>query len=217
MPVPDPTIPELVDLVHRYYPRGIESDDPRHGSTEESRRLASVREAAAIACGKQYNAIPDDERIAVEPEVSAVVNALRSWREFGERCRRAFPDCLVWDESGPYFDPGYRYSVNQPGYVHPSDEERDPVFCAFSVLAPVYVIYAYIQGSDPLPDVCYARFPEGHEARVNKLSVLAKEIFGFHRLDEETVRTPVPDVAPFGSNRPMSKTTLMHCLFSSHP
>ena len=218
---PAPTTRALLERVYRYFPPGIESGDERHHDTEESLRLASVHEAAAIACKKQYNAILDDRRRPIDEDVRSVVDALRAWSEFDESCRREFPDCVVWDESGPFFDPGYRYSVSKPGYVHPSDEERDPVVCAFSVLAPVYVIYTYTDEPADEPAgssrARYSDFPDRYRVRISKLSALAEKTFGFHRVDEGTVLTPAPNIAPFGSNRPTSRTTLMDCLFSPYP
>ena len=121
---PQPTIDDLLARVYRHYPRGLESDDPRHHATEESRRLACVYEAAAIACDKQVLPIADDERVPIDPDVRAVVDALYAWTAFGERCQQVFPDCVVWDESGPFFDPGYRHTVSKPGHVH--DPARQP-------------------------------------------------------------------------------------------
>lgn len=212
-----PTLEVLLARVYRHYPRGIESGDPRHHDSEESRRLACVHEAAAMACGKEYAPVPDDERVAIDAEVASVVDALRAWASFGQRICAAFPGVEVWDESGPFFDPGHRYSVADAEYAHPSESWRDPVVCAVSVLAPVYVLYTYVPMTDGVTKVCYAGFPARYQDRIARLSKLAEDSFGFHRLDEETVLTIVPDVAPFGANRAIGQITLMDCLFSSHP
>lgn len=168
-------------------------------------------------CSRDYIAVSDVERVAIDDDVQAVLSSLRVWTAFGERVRAAFPDHVVWDESGPFFEPGFRFSVADRDYVHPSSRWRDPVVCCVSVLAPVYVLYSYIVEDGGSTRVRYSAFPERYQERISTLSELAEECFGFLRLDEETVCTRVPDVAPFGSNRPMSETTLMDCLFLSHP
>lgn len=226
----------LMARVCRHIPRGIRHDDPRHRTSEESRRLACVQEAAAIACGKGFVPVPDEDRVVLDPEVLQVVDALRAWQHFGERCKQAFPNREVWDESGPFFDPGYRYSVGQAGYVPPprtpppgrgeSALERaqpgqhgvdtyDPVVCVVSVLAPVFAILTFIPAADTFPRVRYADFPERYHDRIDTLSALAQEVLGFSRLGEDTLLTPMPDLQPHTSNRPMNETTLSDCLFTA--
>jgi hypothetical protein len=232
-----PTRDMLMARVYRHVPRGIRHDDPRHRASEESRRLACVQEAAAIACGKGFVPVPAEERVAIDPEVLQVVDALRAWRHLGERCKQAFPDREVWDESGPFFDPGYRYTVGQADYVPPPRaplpgrgeppverapqpgqhgvDTYDPVVCVVSVLAPVFVILTITPAADTFPRVRYADFPERYQDRIDTLGTLVQEVLGFARLDEDTLLTPMPDLQPHTSNRPMSETTLGDCLFTA--
>lgn len=220
MSMPMPTIDDLLARVYRHYPRGIESDDPRHHDTEESRRLVCVQEAAARSCEWNFYEVPDESRVAIDAEVVPVVNALRAWRLFAERWQREHPAVTLWDESNPWHDASYRYTALKPGYVHrPSrrlEEWIDPVVCRVSALAPVYLIYTYILVPGERTQICYSDFPERYRGRIAGLCALAEELFGFHRISEDLARTPVPDVAPFGSNQPMTETVLADCLFSSY-
>ncbi|MEM9493128.1 MAG: hypothetical protein AAGC55_28520, partial [Myxococcota bacterium] len=117
-----PSIDALVSRVYRHYPRGIAPDesDPEHleyRTSEEHRRFVCVQEAAARSCGWGFYAVPDDQRITLDPEVQSVLDALRAWRPFADRWRESFPESILWDESNPWHDASYRYSAAQPGYV----------------------------------------------------------------------------------------------------
>lgn len=224
-PLVTPTIDMLMERVYRHYPRGLEPDESDlenlpYKTSAESRRLACVHEAAAIACNKPFFPVPDDERIAIDPEVQQVVDSLRAWNAFGERCRVAFPGQVVRDESQIFFDPGYRYSVAQPGWAPPAripPDTSDPVVCMVSVLAPVFAIYTYVWAPDEFTQIRYSNFPLRYHDRIAKLSALAEDTFGFVRIGEELLLSVVPDVVPFVSNRVMGEATLMDCLFTSCP
>ncbi|MEM9488552.1 MAG: hypothetical protein AAGC55_05380 [Myxococcota bacterium] len=175
----------------------------------------------------------------IDPQVARVVDMLGHWKRFGERCRQEFLDREVWDESGPFFDPGYRYTVAQAGYVEPSRNprrgvsddgqvlaneraaepddggRRDPVICVVSVLAPVYAILTLIPVPDDLPELRFTNFPGRYHDRIATLSAIAEDVFGFCRLDAESLRIPVPDVQPHTTYYPMSETTLSDCLFTT--
>jgi len=215
-PTAPPTIDELMARVYRHYPIGIIPDDRRYHTCEETRRLACVHEAAAIACGKGFVPVPDNERVPIDPEVQEVVDALRAWKAFGERCKQAFPDRVVWDQSGPFFDPGYRYTVAKADYVHPSDDFHDPVICTVSVLAPVYAIHTFDQKTRPNAERRYADFPDRYHDRIDTLCALAEEMFGFSRLAEDVLLYPVPDVVPFCGNLQLGEATLRDCLLTAY-
>lgn len=212
-----PTLEDLLARVHRHYPRGIDNDDPRHALSEESRRLMCVREAAARKCGWNFYEIPAEDRVAIDAAVEPVVEALSSWRRFAASWKKDAPDMVLWDESNPWLDACYRYSALKPGCSSDTSRDLDEVVLAVSILAPVYVVYTYIEVPGQRAEKRYAEFPSRYQARVDRLSALAEENFGFHRLDESTVLTSVSDVIPHASNRCMSETTLMECLFLTFP
>lgn len=228
-----PTLPSLLACIYRHIPRNIDAHDPAHRDTPESRRRACANEAAALACGKGIFPIQDHQRVPIDPEVQAVIDALHAWKLFGQRCEQAFPDREVWDESGPFFDPGYRYSIHPAGYVSPPTnpppgsgspapeiwlppEVRqrgfDPVVCMVSVLAPVYMIYTHVPIPDEPTDIRLGDFPERYHDRVDRLCALAEQTFGFWRLDEHILRQPLSDVQPSDSHH--LNTILAHCLFT---
>ena len=219
MPAPTlaPAIDVLLARIYRHYPKGVESDDSRHRSSEESRRLACVQEAAARSCEWRFYAIPEDERVAIDPDVQDVVHALRAWRSFAARWGEESPDSILWDESNPWHDASYRYSALRPGYEHSSEEWRDPVVCAVSVLAPVYAIYTYVPVPGSRMEICYASFPDQYHDRIARLDALATEMFGFARLDEDVLLHPVSDVVPLASNLLVGEARLRDCLFSTCP
>ena len=235
-PLPRPDVDTLLARVYSHCPRGLESDDPRHSETEESRRLMCVQEAAARSCGWPPNEVPAMERVPTEPAVESVVMALRAWRSFAERWNEEMPDIHLIDESNPWHDASYRYSALRPGYVlaldRPPEQQgkpdielpggwADPVVLSLSILAPVYVIYTYIvppeRPEDADMEFRYRDFPRRYRDRVAALHRLSEEIFGFHRLDEATLLTPVPDVAPPGGLRMVDEANLRDCLFTVCP
>lgn len=236
---PAPAREQLLARVYRHFPRGIPPEDLRHGASEESRRLACTLEAAAIACQKEFVPVPDENRVTIDAEVALVIDTLGAWPRFVSRCERDFPDRIVWDESGPFFDPGYRVSVAQQGYLpppwtpHPDAREQprtlpipppdhpdsstihDPVLCMVSVLAPIYTIFVELYDSSDQPTICYSEFPDRYHDRIDKLCTLAEEVFGFSRMDPDTLLSPLPDVKPESSKRDMQDTILADCLFTT--
>ena len=212
-----PTIDTLLARVYRHYPRGVDNDDSRYQQSEESRRLICVKEAAARRCGWNFYEIPAADRVAIDAEVEPVLEALGNWQRFAERWQKDAPDVVLWDESNPWLDACYRYSALKPGPSREAPRDLDEVVLAVSMLAPVYVVYTYIPIPGQRAEKRFSEFPSRSRARVGRLSALSEELFGFHRLDENTVGTLVPDVIPHSSNRCMSETTLMDCLFLTFP
>lgn len=190
--------------------------------------------------GRQALADGAPADVSIDPEVESVVVALSGWRSLAERWNDEVPGVLLTDQSNPWHDASYRYCALRPGYVLPQDrppEQRgkpdietpggwqDPVVLSLSILAPVYVIYTYVAGPAPSTndamdadmEFCHRDFDERYRDRVAALESLVQGIFGFHRLDEATLLTPVPGITPFGSNKPLGETTLRDCLFTPHP
>lgn len=223
-----PTLDELIARVYRYFPRGIAPDNPAHRSSEESRHLECLLEAAAIACRQGRVELRDGKPAPIDSDVRQVLDSLCSWQPFVERCQQAFPDRVVWDVSGPFFDPGYSVSIAQAGYIpppkfpEPGEEPppvqqqppkmaHDPVLCMVSVLAPVYVVFTWVPRPGKSTQPRYSDFPARYSDRIDTLCAFAEENFGFSSLDEDILRTKIPDVLP--STREMGDTTLADCLF----
>lgn len=214
---PRPTIHTLLERVSRHYPGGLESDHPGYHDTTEAQRLRCVREAAARSCQWSFYDVPDKERLPLDCAIEPVLDALRAWRSMANHWSKEFPMFTLWDESNPWHDASYRYAALRLGYTRGADDWRDPVVLALSILAPVYVIYTYTPKPGKPTGVRYSDFPERYRDRIVALARYAGEMFGFHRLDEATIRAPAPDVTPFGSNKLIRETTLIDCLFTAVP
>lgn len=105
----------LLELIHRYYPAGLESEDPRYAESEEGLRLTQL--------------------------INAHVGGTQPWKDFIQRLHQNFSDCSIWDATVPYHDPCFICRVSQPGFVVGSPR-YDSAVCLLSQLAPVYVLYA---------------------------------------------------------------------------
>jgi len=188
---PELTTEALVHLVHRFYPAGLDNEDPRYNESEEGQRLNEV--------------------------ILANVKPSQSWKDFIQRLRGEFPGCSLWDTTIPRHDPCYGVRVSQPGFV-PGDPRCDDVVCLLSQIAPVYALYA----SHTLktgPDqgdywLRYPPFPPEFQAQEARLAGLIESTFGFTRLSNDTLLTPVPDLVPSSANFVLGEAQLIDCLFS---
>lgn len=185
---PNLPVTALIELVHRYYPAGIDVDDSRYNESEEAQRLSTLLEAAQ----------KDSE----------------AWERFVRRVEESLPECRVRDKVTLPYAPGRQCEVVLPGASPGEVKEENAVVCILSVLAPVYAIYATHQRQTALERESWRRFPPlppefgPHEA---KLAGLVESHFGFTRLPNEVLFTPVPDlrVGLFGKRGPR----LLECLF----
>jgi hypothetical protein len=189
------TLDALVNLVHRYYPAGIEEYDPRYQTSEEAQRLKALLETH--------------------------VGGIPAWNAFVQRLREEFVTCSIWDMTVPRHDPGYIVRVSLPGFVS-SAPLQEGVVCLLSKLAPVYALYAsHLKENGPgLPRDHWIRFPpfppefQAHEAR---LAEFIESTFAFVRLPEEVLLTPVPDLVPWTGKHGLGQARLMDLLFTEYP
>lgn len=190
---PDLTADALVQLVHRYYPAGLLIDEPQYKTSEEIRRLRALQHAHE--------------------------HPSPTWTAFITRLRQEFSDCTLWDTTVPLLNPCYSVRVSLPGF-EAGDPIYDCVVCLLSQFAPVYALYAshhlnrkipgedYWMGLPPFPP----RF-QSHEAR---LSALIESTFGFTRLPNDVLLTPVPDLVPQTANFGLGEAKLIDCLFTPY-
>jgi hypothetical protein len=187
---PEPTADALVQLVHRYYPAGIDVDDPRYESSEEAQRLTRVLQAA--------------------------VEDTRGWRHFVQRLEEEFSDCAVWDTTHPWHDPCRGCRVSLPGF-ETGGRRYDAIVCLMSLLAPVYMLYASHseeKGAQREHWTRHAPLPvefHGHEV---KLAGLIESTFGVSRLPDDVLFTPVPDLVPRTAHFGLGHARLVDCLFT---
>jgi hypothetical protein len=111
------SLDDLLAVAYRYYPRGIEADDPRYTETEEHRRLAAARREAAAARAP--------------------------WRAMLQRLGEAFPGRYVHDNvascPADAFRAGYEGLIDLP---KSPDEHGHTVSFRVSFLVPYYVVYS---------------------------------------------------------------------------
>jgi hypothetical protein len=190
---PELTADALVQLVHRYYPAGIRNDDPRYDASEEGQRLEALIQTH------------------VEPSPA--------WKGFIQRLDEEFPDCHIWDTTIPHHDPCYYCRVSLPGFVTGAPR-YDCIVCLLSQLAPVYALYAsHTEKMDPGQGDYWLRFPPfppEFQAQEAKLAGLIESTFGFTRLSNDVLSTPVPDLVPRTANYGLGHAQLIDCLFTWH-
>ena len=90
----------------------------------------------------------------------------------------------------------------------------------FGRLHAVYAIYAsHVDKTKHPESEAWLRFPpfppdfQSHEA---KLASLIESTFGFTRLPNDVLFTPVPDLVPRTVNYPLGEALLIDCLFTEH-
>ncbi len=188
---PELTADALIQLVHRYYPTGILIDEPQYRASEEAQRLGTLLQATAADT--------------------------TAWKDFIQQLRREFPDCSIWDMTVPLLDPCYTCRVSLPGF-ETGAPRYDSVVCLLSQLAPVYALYAsHTEKRSPAQRESWLRFPpfppefQSHEVR---LAGLIESTFGFTRLSNDILFTPVPDLVPRTANFELGKAQLIDCLFT---
>ncbi|MCY1076532.1 hypothetical protein [Archangium lansingense] len=189
---PEPFTEALVKLVHRYYPAGLRNDDPRYDASEEGQHLTTL--------------------------IHANVQPSLAWKGFTQRLLKEFPDCHIWDTTIPYHDPCYSVRVSLPGFVTGAPR-YDGIVCLLSQLAPVYALYAsHTDKSLPGADywLRFPPFPPEFQAHEAKLAGLIESTFGFTRLPNDTLFTPVPDLVPRSANHGLGQAQLIDCLFTWH-
>ncbi|MFL5351207.1 hypothetical protein [Archangium sp.] len=179
----------LIKLVHRYYPSGLYEDDPRHGQSEEFKRLVAAKQAAM--------------KDAVD------------WKGFLQRVREQLPDCLQWDLQALRYDPSRHVRVYLPGTTL-EQREKKCVVVYVSILAPVHFLHASqeveLDEERSHSEAWFPPLPPELQPLEALLDALARESFGSVRLSNEILFTPVPDLQ-VGNTR-LGKVKLLNCLFS---
>src|SRR5262249_39109454 len=125
--------------------------------------------------------------------------------------------CMLWDRTLPH-DPCYICAVALPG-VEMGGNRYDAVICLLSLLAPVYALYAqHSLDTGPLLESWhrFPPFPPEYQAHEAKLASLIESTFGFTRLSNEVLSTPLPDLVPSSGTLGLGQARLIDCLFNPH-
>jgi len=182
------TAGELVELVHQYYPANLNEEGFK---SEQAQRLLALLARIEI------------ERAPL-------------WNRFIERLRSHEPKSIVWDLSRPLnVQQCHRVRVYVPGTLM-ARVDATAVMACLSVMAPLYIVftsYEHVEGDRTTTRVSYEPRPETIDLE-RMLERNIEETFGFTRLPNEVLFTPVPDLAP--GNRLLGQATLADCLFTDN-
>jgi hypothetical protein len=183
------TASNLVDRVHRFYPRNIHTTDPRYASQAEAFELRQLRKAA-------------------QEESTA-------WSTLLQRIRQELPDCSLWELPYLLYDPCRCVRVSLANSPVGVPEQRAAVLLV-SILAPVHHIYASFQRVEGKQVVeqrlWHPPLPREYEPIEARLDLLSQSVMGTSRLPNEALFAPVPDVQV--GNLDLGGAQLIHCLFT---
>jgi hypothetical protein len=194
-----PSVEQLIEQVHRYYPANRWEGDAGYVDTPEYQRLGAAR------------------RMAWE-------RGRERWRAFLARVRETLPGGEVEDWTLLQSDNCWRVRVHLPGTVVMEDgsEEFRAVVGLVSILAPVAALYTSFK--QRLPEhlrgdgrvwrasrTFYEPIPEARDWEQGLERVLRSDL-EVARLPNETLFTPVPDIQCF--NVALGKARLIDCLFT---
>lgn len=189
-----PSPENLLSLVYRYYPRGMNEDAPGYKETEEHRRLIRAR-IQASAVGNPWTVLLD--------------------RLYARFPRGIHNGSLHLPTGG--MDAGYVGWLELPprGWY----EVHHKVGFLISFIAPRYVLYSAsvvvaptTRSSGRTQDIRFAFTPD-EEPHAHALAGEISFVFpGYEPLPPEVGQVIVPDVV--AGNKRMGQTTLYHCLFT---
>lgn len=186
------TADALVQLLHDYYPSGLWPDDPAYAASTEAQRLTQRLASSQRDVG--------------------------TWQGFVEQLHRALPDCHFWDTTGASLDPCFSLRMGLPG-SQVGGAHYDTLVCLVSRLAPVYALYgSHVRHASPAPEswLRFSELPAEFQPYEAKLASLIESSFGFMRLSEDVLFTPVPDLAPRSGDVALGEARLVDCLFTPH-
>lgn len=186
------TAPQLIDLIHRFYPRNVYTTDARYASQAEALKLRELRKTA-------------------QEESSA-------WNTLLRRIRQALLGCSLWELPYLRYDPCRCIRVSLADSPMGASEQK-VVVLVVSILAPVHHIYASFQriGGKQVVEqrVWHPPLPPEYQSLGDRLNSLAQSVLGISRLPNEILFAPVPDVQV--GNLDLGYAQLIHSLFTDQP
>lgn len=188
----DISAPQLLELVHHYYPVNLYGGEAGYDDSEQYQRMLGLRE-------------------------HALKNSM-SWKGLLARLTEALPECKVEDWTALFSDDNcWRVRVYLPevSRLPGGSEEARAVVVLVSILAPVYVLYSSFQqysemGASP-SRTFYEDVPETR-SHADKVEAIVRDVLHVHRLSNETLFTPVPDIQV--RNTRLGEAKLIDCLFT---
>jgi hypothetical protein len=190
---PLPSAPQLIELVHHFYPTNLYDSEPDYQESEQFQRLLAARHEAQVQRS--------------DP-----------WKKLLHLLREALPECKVEDWTVLWSDDNcWRARVYLPGPVEVSGgREARAVVLLVSILAPLYVLYSsfHLQTAEKRlerPRLFYEDVPETKRV-ADLVESLAKQELDIVRLPNETLFTLVPDIQC--RNVMLGNAKLVDCLFT---
>jgi hypothetical protein len=185
----------LLEVVYRYYPRGMDAADPRYASTPQQRRLVAARRAAA---GEKQKARFHELTRRIQARLDAFTS-----------------DRSLQLHSGAG-EAGYSaYALRKTAFAQQNMDER--IGYCVSFLGPWYVVFFRAKRESSRTGRPLATYPPQGLVTVQPpyASVIAAEIeavFGYELMPEEIGSIVVPDVVT--NYRRFGQATLYDCLLS---
>jgi hypothetical protein len=189
---PHLSTPQLLKVVHRYYPSYVRSSEESYGSSEQYQRLLKARQEASSGSAR--------------------------WEELLRRLEEALPDCRVEDWTALFSNDNCwraRVYLPAPSVLADGSREARAVVVLVSIITPVFVLYSSLQhhvGRRASPSrTFYGDIPETMPY-VEKIEPLVRSHLQVQRLPTEVLFTPVPDIQC--GNVHMGDAQLIDCLFT---
>jgi hypothetical protein len=190
---PPLSTPQLIKLVHRYYPANLINGAPGYTESKEFQQLLELRRAAA----EQHST---------------------RWEKFIQQLQESLPECVVEDWTVLWAEDNcWRVRVYLPAPAGTGGEQQfQAVVLLVSLLAPVYALYSSFhvrtEGArfQP-PTLFYEEVPETKRI-AEVVESLAQRELGAQRLTNEALFTPVPDIQC--GNVTLGEAKLIDCLFT---
>lgn len=195
------TIEELLQIVYRYYPRGMWDYEPGYDDTEEFRRIDAARKEAASS--QEWLALLDRLNLRFNGQIFNRSLALARFKS----------DACTWVSHSLPPDPtkNTRFSVF-------NDEDHE-IGLAISFIAPYYVLYSSrlvdrITRSETEPRRFYPfELDEDEVADAQIMVDEMKVLFPQHEpMPPNIGNLVVPDV--MAGNQMIGRATLYHCFFT---
>jgi hypothetical protein len=191
------SIDDILSLLYRYYPRGIERYDPAIPSTEEYRRRIDVRRGAVAKYGR--------------------------FRALLGRLRARFPGCLVEDQ-GLYHPEGNFDACHSGKLVLPTlppQRGQHALYFYSSFLAPYYLLSSerllYIASPGNVETKKEARYELTEEEQPYAQAIVTEieSTFGGEPMPPAIGEIIVPDLAVL--HQTFGYVTIFQCLFAIAP
>jgi hypothetical protein len=229
------SIEELIEIIYRYYPRGVSEMDPNRTQTEEYRRLVEARRQAGADCRRWRDMV---KRLGDQFPERGISNLSIHLVTGGSDACYSGSLSLPDDTDDCWHTVDFRVSFLVPYYIVFSSrivedlEElermkarlaapKDTVSLFFGdtmFVLPAGMVKPEFRKPPPLPkfrprrrDISY-EFSADEQSFAERIAQEIEAIWGYERMPPDVGSVIVPDVAT--NHRALGEATLFDCLFS---